>query len=107
GGCSSFGGEDVDDVRVGVVREVHHRGDVLPPAFAAAVMDQDQRRALEDPAHLALIGPELRDSRRVPVERLAHVELLSFTIGGYALARVMGAATTVLRDRYSSADPNT
>ena len=37
----------------------------------------------------------------------AHVELLSFTIPGYALARVMGAATAVLRDQYSSADPNT
>src|SRR3984957_4063978 len=31
GGCSGLGREDVDDVRVGVVREVHHRGDVRPP----------------------------------------------------------------------------
>src|ERR1700730_9317277 len=38
GGCSSLGCEDVDDVRLGLVREVHHRGDVLPPAFAATVM---------------------------------------------------------------------
>src|SRR5216683_1897644 len=107
GGCSCPGCEDVDDVRLGVVREVHHRGDVLPPALAAAVMHQDQRSALEDPANPALVRSELRDGLRVPVERLAHVELLSFTIPGYALARVMGAATAVLRDQYSSADPNT
>src|SRR5229473_6539264 len=56
GGCSGLGGEDVDDVRLGVVREVHHRGDVLPPAVAAAVMRQDQRSALENPADLALVG---------------------------------------------------
>src|SRR2546429_3105389 len=107
GGCPSLGREDVDDVRLGVVREVHHRGDVLPPAFAATVMQQDQRSALEDPANPALVRSELRDGLRVPVERLAHVELLSFTIPGYALARVMGAPTAVLRDQYSSADPNT
>src|SRR5271166_490503 len=47
GGCSGLGCEDVDDVRFGVVREVHRRGDVLPPAFAAAVMQQDHRSALE------------------------------------------------------------
>jgi hypothetical protein len=70
-------------------------------------MHQDQRSALEDPADPALIRSELRDGLRVPVERLAHVELLSFTIPGYALARVMGAVTAVLRDQYSSADPNT
>src|SRR5690348_6051573 len=80
GGCPGPGCEDVDDVRVGVVREVHHRGDVLPPAFAAAVMCQDDRGALEDPAGPALVRAELRDGLRVPVERLAHVELLSFTI---------------------------
>src|SRR5712692_11673926 len=107
GGCSCLGCEDVDDVRLGVMREVHHRGDVLPPAFAAAVMHQDQRSALEDPANPALVRSELRDGLRVPVERLAHVELLSFTIPGYALARVMGAPTAVLRDQSSSADPNT
>src|SRR5258707_2339662 len=88
GGCSSLGCEDVDDVRLGVVREVHHRVDVLPPAFAAAVMHQDQRSALEVPANPALVRPELRDGLRVPVERLAHVELLAFTIPGYALAQV-------------------
>src|SRR5260221_3422088 len=86
GGCSGLGGEDVDDVRLGVVREVHHRGDVLPPAFAAALMHQDYRSALEDPANPALVRSELRDGLRVPVERLAHVELLSFTIPGDALA---------------------
>src|SRR6266851_3869381 len=85
GGCSCLGGEDVDDVRLGVVREVHHRGDVRPPACAAAVMHQDQRGALEVPADPALVRPELRDGLRVPVERLAHVELLSFTVPGYAL----------------------
>src|SRR5712691_109093 len=85
GGCSCLGGEDVDDVRLGVVREVHHRGDVLPPACAAAVMHQDQRGALEVPADPALVRPELRDGLRVPVERVAHVELLSFTVPGYAL----------------------
>jgi hypothetical protein len=70
-------------------------------------MHQDQRSALEDPANPALIRSELRDGIRIPVERLAHVELLSFMMGGHALARVMGAATTVLRDQYSSVDPNT
>src|SRR5205823_11949206 len=84
GGCSRLGCEDVDDVRLGVVREVHHRGDVLPPGFAAAVMHQDYRGAHEDPAELALVRAELRDGLGVPVERLAHVELLSFTIPGYA-----------------------
>src|SRR6202011_3003323 len=85
GGCSGLGCEDVDDVRLGVVREVHHRVDVLPPAFAAAVMHQDHRGALEVPANPALVRSELRDGLRVPVERVAHVELLSFTIPGYAL----------------------
>src|SRR5438876_11804330 len=80
GGCSSLGCEDVDDVRLGVVREVHRRGDVFSPAFAAAVMHQDQRGAFEDPADPALVRPELRDGLRVPVGWLAHVELLSFTI---------------------------
>src|SRR6266496_1059346 len=84
GGCSCLGCEDVDDVRLGVVREVHHRGEVLPPAFAAAVMHQDNRSALEDPANPALVRSELRDGLRVPVERVAHVELLSFKISGYA-----------------------
>src|SRR6516162_3822698 len=90
GGCSSLSCEDVDDVRLGVVREVHHRGDVLLAAFAAAVMRQDQRSALEDPANPALIRPELRDGLRVPVERFAHVELLSFTIPGYVLGPGVG-----------------
>src|ERR1039457_1910285 len=85
GGCSCLGREDVDDVRLGVVREVHHRVDVLPPAGAAAVMHQDHRSALEVPANPALVRPELRDDLRVPVERFAHVELLSFTVPGYAL----------------------
>src|SRR6266511_3482543 len=85
GGCSTLGCEDVDDVRLGVVREIHRRVDVLPPALAAAVMHQDHRSALEVPADPALVRSELRDGRRVPVERLAHVELPSFTIPGYAL----------------------
>src|SRR6202035_4546771 len=80
GGCSRLGCEDVDDVRLGVVREVHHGGDVLPPAFAAAVMHQDYRSALEVPANPALVRSELRDGLRVPVERLAHVQLLSFAV---------------------------
>src|SRR5690242_12874296 len=79
-GCSALGGEDVDDVRFGVVWEVHRRGDVLPPAFAAAVMHEDQRSALEDAADPALVRSELRDGLGVPVERAAHAGLLSFTI---------------------------
>src|SRR6516164_2910448 len=55
GGCSGLGGEDVDDVRVGVVREVHDRGNVLPPGCAAAVVHQDQRGTLEVPANPALV----------------------------------------------------
>jgi hypothetical protein len=86
GGCSTPGCEDVDDVRLGVVPGGTSSVDVLPPALAAAVMHQDQRSALEGPANPALVRPELRDGLRVPVERLAHVELLSFTIPGYALA---------------------
>src|SRR5437667_8404948 len=61
GGCAALGCEDVDNVRFGVVREVHRRGDVLPPAFAAAVMHEDQRGAVEDPAYPALVPSELRD----------------------------------------------
>src|SRR6266568_3929399 len=80
GGCSTFGCEDVDDVRLGVVREVHRWGDVLPPAFAAGVMQQDHRSALEVSANLALVCSELRAGLRVPVEYIAHVELLSFPI---------------------------
>src|SRR6266511_3487473 len=60
-GCTTPGCEDVDDVRLGVVREVHRRGDVLLPALAAAVMQEDDRRALEVPANPALIRSELRD----------------------------------------------
>src|SRR6266511_5387964 len=77
--CSTSGCEYVDDVRIGVVREVHHRVDVLPPALPAALMHQDQRSAFESPANLAPVRSELRDGLRVPV---AHVELLSFTIPG-------------------------
>src|SRR5207237_4919814 len=73
GGRSALGCEDVDDVRVGLVPEVHHRGDPFPAAFAAAVMQQDHRGALEVPANPALVGSELRDGARVP---LAHVFLL-------------------------------
>src|SRR6266851_1200946 len=79
GGYPALRCEDVDAVRLGVVREVHRRGEVLPPAFAAAVMQQDHRSALEDPANPALVRSELRDGLRVPV---AHLELLSFTIPG-------------------------
>src|SRR6476660_3252231 len=88
GGCSTLGCEDVDDVRLGVVREVHHRVDVVPSACTAAVMHQDHRGALEVPAHPALVRPELRDGLSVPVERLAHVELLSVTIPGVRWAQV-------------------
>src|ERR1700730_15525826 len=84
-GCSSLGREDVDDVLVGVVRKEHRRVDVLVPAFAAPVMHQDHRSALEVPANPALIRSELRDGLRVPVERFAHVALLSFTVPAYAL----------------------
>src|SRR5438045_8868180 len=35
---STLRGEDVDDVRFGLVREVHRRGNVLQPAFAAGGM---------------------------------------------------------------------
>src|SRR6266496_886917 len=82
GGCSTLGCEDVDDVRLGVVREVHRWGDVLPPTFAAAVVQQDPPSALEVPADPALVRSELRDGVRVPVEPLGHVELQSFTISG-------------------------
>jgi hypothetical protein len=82
GGCSALGGEHIDAVRLGVVGEVHRRGDVLPPACAAAVMHQDHGSALEDPADPALVGSELRDGVRVPVEPLGHVELQWFTIPG-------------------------
>ena len=81
GGCPGLAGEDVDDVRLGVVREVHHRVDVLPPALTAAMMHQDNRSALEVPANPALVRSELRDSLRVPVKHVAHVELLSFKAG--------------------------
>src|SRR5882757_9956421 len=87
GGCSCLGCEDVDDVRLGVVREVHRRGDELPCAFAAAVMYEDHRSALEVPANPALVRSELRDGRRVPVEPVGHAELLSFTVPAYALGR--------------------
>src|SRR5258707_8498650 len=66
GGCSCLRCEDVDDVRLGVVQEVHHRGDVLPSAFAAAVMHHDHRSALEWPANPALVRSELPDGLRVP-----------------------------------------
>src|ERR1700722_944559 len=55
GGCPGLGGEDVDDVRLGVVREVHPRGGVFSTAFAAAVMDQDDRGALEVATNPALV----------------------------------------------------
>src|SRR6266498_246172 len=84
GGRSALGCEDVDDVRVGLVPEVHHRCDPFPAAFAAAVMPQDHRGALEVRANPALVGSELRDGARVP---LAHVELPSFTIPVYGVRR--------------------
>src|SRR5579859_5092192 len=87
GGCSAPGSEDVDHVRVGVVREVHHGVDVLPAAVAAAVMHQDQRGALEGPANPALVSPELRDGLRVPVERVAHVDLLYSSGGSQYVSR--------------------
>ncbi len=36
----------------GAGSQVHHRVDVLPTAFAAAVMHQDQRGTLEGPANV-------------------------------------------------------
>src|ERR1022692_2573821 len=105
GGGPCLGCEDGDDVRLGVVREVHHRVDVLPPALAAAVMHQDQRSALEVPANPALVRSELRDGLRVPVERVAHVELLSFTVPGYALGR--GDGRPDRRSRRSGLWPGT
>jgi hypothetical protein len=84
GGNSILRCEDIADVRVGFVREVLRRVDVLPPAFAAAVMQQDHRGALEVPADPALVGSKLRDGLGVPV---AHVEFLSFTIPVYGARR--------------------
>src|SRR5258706_6866421 len=55
GGCSPLGCEDVDDVRLSLMREVHHWVDVLPPAFAAAMMGQDDRSAFEGPPNPALV----------------------------------------------------
>src|SRR6266851_3493446 len=98
GGCSCLGGEDVDDVRLGVVREVHHRGDVLPPACAAAVMHQDQRGALEVPADPALVRPELRDGLRVPVERVALSNSSRSRSRGMRWDRVMEGPAAVLGD---------
>src|SRR5690349_20090786 len=95
GGRSTLGREDVDDVRLGVMREVHHRIHVLPPACAAAVMHDDKRGALEVPAHPALVRPELRYGLSVPVERLAHVELLSLTIPGMRWDQVMEGRAAV------------
>ncbi|HJQ47446.1 MAG TPA: hypothetical protein VJ870_14200 [Amycolatopsis sp.] len=60
----------------------------LPPAFAAAVMQQDQRGTLEGPADPALVRSELRDRLPVPVERVAHVGLPSFPIRGVRWDRV-------------------
>ena len=89
GWCSALGCEDVDDVRLGFVREVLRRVDVLPPAPAAAVVHQDHRSALEDPANLALVGSELRDGLRVPVERVGHLQLLCSRSRGMRWDRVM------------------
>src|SRR6266540_3123483 len=99
GGGSTLGCEDVDAVRLGVGRQVHRRGDVLPPAFAAAVMQQDHRSALEVPADPALVRSELRDGVRVPVEPLGHVELLSFTIRGRRWDQVMEGPAAVPGDQ--------
>src|SRR5262249_42165867 len=95
GGCPTLGCEDVNDVRLGVVRKIHHRVDVLAPALTAAVMQQNHRSALEDPANPALVRSELRDGLRVPIERFAHVELLSFTIPGRHWDRVMEGPAAV------------
>src|SRR6185503_19800398 len=67
GGRSTSSREHVDDVRVGVVRQVHHRGDVLVPARPAAVMHEDERVAFERSADPALVRSELLDRFRVPV----------------------------------------
>ena len=75
GGSAPLGGEHEDDGVVGVVREVHHRVDVLAAALATAVVHQNHRRADEWAADPARVGAELRDGLRVPIGRLSHVVL--------------------------------
>src|SRR5690242_11592140 len=58
-------------------------------------MQQDHRSALEDPANPALVRSELRDGLRVPVQRVAHVELLSVTNPGYEAGRVLDGRAAV------------
>src|SRR5439155_23959869 len=79
-GRSTLAREDVDGVRLSVVLQVHNWSDVLLPALAPAVVQQDQRRSLKDSANPALVRSELRDCLRVPLVCVAHVELLSFRI---------------------------
>ena len=74
---ASLGGEHVDDAVVGLVGQVHHRGDVLVAALAASMSYQDHRRAFEGAADAALVGAELVDGLRVPVARLWHSSLLA------------------------------
>jgi hypothetical protein len=77
GRCASLGSEHVDDAVVGLVGQIHHGGDVLVAALAAAMGHQDHRRAFEGPADAAFVGAELIDGLRVPVGRLWHGSLLA------------------------------
>ena len=82
--CSCLGREDVDAVLVRLVREVHRRGDMLPPAFAAAVMQEDHGGALKGSANLALVGTELRDGLAFQSSGSLVSKLLSFRGPGAA-----------------------
>src|SRR5437899_5300431 len=59
--------EYVDDVVVGLIRQVHQRVDVCTAGLTAAMMHQDHRRAFEVPADAAFVGTELLDDPGVPV----------------------------------------
>ena len=80
-----MGGEVVVPVGIGVrarlggehdvpvtVRQVHQRADPLLAASRAGRVQQQQRRALEVPADLAVVRAELADDLLVPVVRRAH-----------------------------------
>src|SRR6266567_4107666 len=73
---ASPGREYEDDVVVSLVGQVHRRVDVLPAALAAVIVNQDYRRAFEDPADAALVGTELIDGLGIPVVHIGHFFLL-------------------------------
>src|SRR5689334_8462729 len=64
---AALGGEDVDDVVVALVWQVHHRSDAFLAGLAAAVVDQHDRRSGEGAADAALVRPELLDDIGVEV----------------------------------------